>query len=132
MRNRPRLVVAALSFVLLFAPLSTALAQSDVPEGEMLRNAQIVKELIGSRAQRMRTSAGADPDTVYVGKSYANHTAADNYWNIYTGDYLPGLASSTNALWDWDNSVGIQAPDSLHGWWPVSYTHLTLPTILRV
>src|SRR6185436_1467601 len=113
MRNRPRLVVAALSFVLLSAPLSTALAQSDVPEGEILRNAQIVKKLLGSRAQRLGTSAGPDPDTVYVGKSYTNHTAQDNYWNIYTGTYRSGTSDPNNAVWDWENSVGAQAPDAL-------------------
>jgi hypothetical protein len=118
MRLRPRLVVAALSFVLLLVPMSAALAQSpDAPEGEVLRNAQFVKKLLGSRARRLHVSAGPDPDTVYVGKSYTNHTGPGNYWNLYTGTYLPGLNVSTNALWDWDNSVGIQAPDSLHGWW---------------
>jgi hypothetical protein len=60
-----------------------------------------------------------DPDTVYVGKSFTNHTAADNYWNIYTGSYLPGVNDPNNAFWDWDNSTGIQAADSLQGWWPL-------------
>jgi hypothetical protein len=96
---------------------STAFAQSD--EGIKLVNAKMAKELMGSRAHRLGTSAGPDPDTVYVGKSYSNHTGPQNYWNIYVGDYLPGTTRTTNALWDWDNSVGIQAPDSLHGWWPV-------------
>jgi hypothetical protein len=97
---------------------SSAFAQSE-DLGIKLVNAKMAKELLSSRAHRLGVSAGPDPDTVYVGKSYANHTAADNYWNIYTGDYLPGLTSTTNAFWDWDNSVGIQAPDSLHGWWPI-------------
>src|SRR5262245_34886807 len=98
----------------------SARAQSDggVIPGEVLRNGQVVKELLGSHAQRLRTSAGPDPDTVYVGKSFTNHTGPENYWNIYTGDYQPGLNHAANALWDWDNTVGIQAPDSLQGWWP--------------
>jgi len=96
-----------------------ALAQDDGSAGPVLRNAPFVKQLLGSRAHRLGVSAGPDPDTVYVGKSYTNHTGPQNYWNIYTGTYLPGLAPGTNALWDWDNTVGIQAPDSLMGWWPV-------------
>ena len=94
-------------------------AQDDGAPGEVLRNAQIVKQLTATRAKRLGVSAGPDPDTVYVGKSYTNHTAPDNYWNIYTGTYRPGLNVATNAFWDWDNSVGIQAPDSLQGWWPM-------------
>jgi hypothetical protein len=85
----------------------------------VLRNVQFVKQLTASRAQRLGTSAGPDPDTVYVGKSYTNHTGPQNYWNIYTGTYRPGTSAATNALWDWDNTVGIQAPDSLMGWWPL-------------
>ena len=96
-----------------------ALAQDDGSASPVLRNAPLVKQLLGARAHRLGVSAGPDPDTVYVGKSYTNHTGPQNYWNIYTGTYLPGLASGTNALWDWDNTVGIQAPDSLMGWWPV-------------
>jgi hypothetical protein len=95
----------------------TAAAQS--MEGPLVRNAQFVKQLTASRAQRLGTSAGPDPDTVYVGKSYTNHTGPQNYWNIYTGTYRPGTNTATNALWDWDNTVGIQAPDSLMGWWPL-------------
>ena len=120
MRLRPRLAAGFIPLALFASFAATASAQGSggSPEGEILRNAQQVKQLLGSRVERLRTSAGPDPDTVYVGKSYANHTAPDNYWNIYTGTYLPGLNLGTNAFWDWDNSVGIQAPDSLHGWWP--------------
>ena len=50
---------------------------------------------------------------------YTNHTAPDNYWNLYTGTYRPGANLATNAVWDWDNTVGIQAADSLQGWWPL-------------
>src|SRR5436190_21987797 len=120
MRLRPRLAIAAVALVLLAGSVSAALAQSsDVPDGEVLRNAQFVSKLLAARAHHLGVSAGPDPDTVYVGKSYANHVAADNYWNIYTGDYLPTTNRTTNAFWDWDNSVGIQAADSLHGWWPI-------------
>jgi hypothetical protein len=93
-------------------------AQAD-PGGEpVLRNAGQVLGLMASRAHRLGTSAGADPDTVYLGKSFTNHTAPDNYWNLYTGTYRPGTNDPNNALWDWDNTVGIQAPDSMQGWWP--------------
>jgi hypothetical protein len=85
----------------------------------VLRNARFASKLLAARAQRLGVSAGPDPDTVYVGKSYANHVAPDNYWNVYTGTYRPGTNDPNNALWDWDNSVGTQAPDSLHGWWPI-------------
>ena len=124
MRIRPRLALGVVSFAAMlatFAPFAaTVSAQSaDPPAGEVVRNAQIVRQLLGSRAQRLSTSAGPDPDTVYVGKSFTNHTAPDNYWNIYTGSYLPGTGGAGNAMWDWDNTVGIQAPDSLMGWWPI-------------
>jgi len=97
---------------------SSAFAQTE-DLGIKMVNAKMAKDLLQSRAARLSVSAGPDPDTVYVGKSFTNHTAADNYWNIYTGDYLPGVATSTNAFWDWDNSVGIQTADSLQGWWPL-------------
>ena len=92
----------------------------------------MVRELMTSRAQRLGTSAGPDPDSVYIGKSYTDHTGPENYWNLYTGDYLPGVNTPTNTMWDWDNSVGIQAADSLHGWWPYQREYsttggLTLP-----
>src|SRR5262245_36619454 len=122
MRTRPRLAVGIIAFATLLMSASfasTAFAQSsDPPAGEVLRNAQIVQKLLGSRAQRIGTSAGPDPDTVFVGKSYTNHTGPDNYWNLYSGTYRPGTNSPGNTVWDWDNSVGIQAPDTLHGCWP--------------
>jgi hypothetical protein len=101
------------------AMLATSAFAQDDPNGIKLVNAKMAKELLSSRAHRLGTSAGPDPDTVYVGKSFSNHVAADNYWNLYTGDYLPGTTRTTNAFWDWDNSVGIQAADSLQGWWPI-------------
>jgi len=97
---------------------SSAFAQGD-DLGIKLQNAKMVKQFLSSRAARLGVSAGPDPDTVYIGKSFTNHTAADNYWNIYTGSYLPGLNIPGNTMWGWDNSVGIQAADSLQGWWPV-------------
>jgi hypothetical protein len=97
---------------------TSAFAQSD-DVGLKLQNAKMVKELMRSRASNLGVSAGPDPDSVYVGKSYTNHTAPDNYWNIYVGDYLPGTNTATNAFWDFENSVGLQAADSLHGWWPL-------------
>ena len=106
------LLIGALAMV-----ATSAFAQSD-DVGLKLVNAKMAKELMRSRASRLGVSAGPDPDTVYVGKSYTNHTAPDNYWNVYVGDYLPSINNANNAFWDWDNSVGIQAPDSLHGWWP--------------
>src|SRR5262245_4394366 len=118
MRLRPRLAAGFISLALFASFPAQSSAQSDHPEGEILRNPQIVKELTASRAKRLGVSAGPDPDTVYVGKSFTNHTGPENYWNIHTGTYQPGLNLATNAFWDWDNSVGIPAADSLHGWWP--------------
>ena len=74
-------------------------------ENLILRNPQMMKDL--------RVSAGANSDTVYVAKSATNFTAADNYWNIHTGTHFPGVNLGTNASWDWDNTVGIRAADSL-------------------
>jgi hypothetical protein len=109
-----------LSLALLVTAATTAFAQSSAaPAGEVLRNVQIVKQLVDSRAHRLGTSAGPDPDTVYVGKSFTNHVAPDNYWNVYTGTYRPGINDPNNAMWDWDNTAGAQAPDSLMGWWPI-------------
>jgi hypothetical protein len=107
-------------------------AQSDASGEPILRTATQAHDLILARAARLGTSAGPDPDTVYVGKSFTNHLAPDNYWNLYTGTYRPGTSAANNALWDWDNSVGTQAPDSLEGWWPVRRQYnstggLTLP-----
>jgi hypothetical protein len=112
--------VALLLLVGAAAMLATnAFAQTAGDDGIKLMNAKMAKELLSSRAHRLGVSAGPDPDTVYVGKSYANHTGPQNYWNIYVGNYFPGTSGTTNAFWDWDNSVGISAPDSLHGWWPI-------------
>src|SRR5262252_6423548 len=97
---------------------SSAFAQSE-DLGIKLVNAKMAKDLMSSRAHVLGVSAGPDPDTVYIGKSYTNHTGPTNYWNIWVGDYLPGTTAATNAFWDWDNSVGIQAADSLQGWWPL-------------
>src|SRR5262245_33958678 len=97
---------------------TSAFAQSE-DLGIKLVNAKMAKELLSSRAQRLGVSAGPDPDTVYVGKSFTNHTGPDNYWNVFAGSYLPSIVTGTNAFWDWDNSVGVQAADSLQGWWPI-------------
>ena len=121
MRVHDRLITATLLLTFCVVAPVRVRAQSDDGHdgGVVLRNALQVHDLIASRAQRLNSSAGPDPDTVYVGKSYANHTAPDNYWNLYTGTYRPGVNLATNATWDWDNTVGIQAADSLMGWWPV-------------
>jgi hypothetical protein len=109
--------------LLLMVGAAAMVASSAFAQGEdlglKLQNAKMVKALVTSRAARLSVSAGPDPDTVWVGKSNTNFTAPDNYWNIHTGTYLPGVAVATNAFWGWDNSVGIQAPDSLQGWWPL-------------
>src|SRR5512146_1380054 len=111
--------LAGIALLLVSALPVLARAQSDPEREPVLRNAQMAGKLLVSRAERLGTSAGPDPDTVYVGKSFTNHVAPDNYWNLYVGTYRPGTNAANNALWDWDNTVGIQAPDSLHGWWPV-------------
>src|SRR5262249_25153324 len=66
---------------------STAFAQ----DGLELVNAKMARELMTSRAHRLGTSAGPDPDTVFVGKSFTNHTGPQNYWNIFTGTDRPGV-----------------------------------------
>src|SRR5262245_823895 len=120
MRLRPRLAAAVLSVVLTHALAAPVAAQFEgQDEGTLLRNGQLVKKLLAGRSNRLGTSAGPDPDTVYVGKSVANHTASDNYWNLYTGTYRPGTNDPNAAFWDWDNSTGMQAADSMQGWWPV-------------
>ncbi len=125
MRTCQRLAAAVASFALVHIAGTAALAQDpDSPRGERLRTGQEVRSLLASRATRLSVSAGPDPDTVYVGKSFSNHTTPDNYWNLYVGTYRPGTGAANNALWDWENTVGIQAPDSLHGWWPYQREYL--------
>lgn len=91
--------------------------------GNKLVNAKMNRELMNARAQRLRVSAGPDPDTVWFGYSHTDHwNAATNYWNLYTGTNFPTTAvQPANAIWDWDN-LGILAAngvgDSLAGWWP--------------
>ena len=124
--------VALLCLIGAAAMLATSAFAQTEDLGIKLVNAKMAKELLQSRAARLSVSAGPDPDTVYVGKSFTNFTAPDNYWNIHTGTYLPGIVSAGNAFWDWDNSVGIQAADSLQGWWPLHRQYnsaggLTLP-----
>src|SRR5580765_1726529 len=129
----PWRMVSCLILLAVISPLpARAQSESGVDGNPILRNARQVLELARARAHRLGTSAGPDPDTVYVGKSFTDHTAPDNYWNVHTGTYRPGTSAATNALWDWDNSVGIQAADSLHGWWPLRRQYnstggLTLP-----
>jgi len=79
-------------------------------------------EHVNASAPGLRVAAGADPDTVYVGFSHADHwDAASNYWNLWTGTRRPGVNVPANAIWDWE-SPGILAArgvnDSLCGWWP--------------
>src|ERR1041385_9192197 len=116
---RPRLAAVALAPVAALLVPHAARAQSDGVDHEVLRNGSLVHKLIAARGARLGASAGPDPDTVYIGKSSTNHTAPDNYWNVYTGTYLPGINAATNAFWGWDNTAGIQAADSLQGWWPL-------------
>ncbi|MEQ1831562.1 MAG: FlgD immunoglobulin-like domain containing protein [Candidatus Eisenbacteria bacterium] len=136
---RTALWSAALSVLASVIPANVRAQSGDGGEARtesVLRTAREVTSMLRSRAQRLGTSAGPDPDTVYVGKSFSNHVAPDNYWNLYTGSYRPGINDPDNALWDWDHTTGIQAPDSLQGWWPLHRQYnsaggLTLPDDLR-
>src|SRR5436309_2460780 len=77
--NRTGWVVLVLACTITIPVKVAAQIEGVATEGEDLRNAQMVKRQLASRAQRLGTSAGPDPDTVYVGKSYTNHIAPDNY-----------------------------------------------------
>src|SRR5262245_23972697 len=94
-------------------------AYAQAGEGNKLMNASLARKLMGARASHLSVSSLGGPETTWVGKSFTDHRAADNYWNIYVGDNLPGTATASNAIWDWDNTVGANAPDSLWGWWPI-------------
>ncbi len=78
---------------------------------------------LATRAQNAGTMGGAAAiyDTTWVGHSASNHfNAANNWWNIYTGTYRPGVAIANNALWDFEDLTNMAAgfADSLQGWWP--------------
>ncbi len=118
MRNRPRVAMALSAGLVLMLMPAVSFAQSESAGEPILRNAKQVRTLLNSRAARLQVTAGPDPDTVYVGKSFTNHTGPTNYWNLYVGTYRPGTNDPANTMWDWDNYTGIQAPDSLQGWWP--------------
>ena len=101
MRLRLHLAPTLCSLVLVHGLAGPVLAQVEGRiDGETLRNGQLVRKLLAGRSSSLATSAGPDPDTVYIGKSATNHTAPDNYWNIYVGTYRPGVNDPNNAVWD--------------------------------
>jgi hypothetical protein len=115
------LLVGAAAMV---ASLAYASIEQPSELGAKLVNAQMVKMALSSRVQRLHTSAGPDPDTVWFGHSFTDHTGfpgpIKNYWNLYVGDNQPGVADVKNAVWDFDNTTGFNhyVGDSLAGWWP--------------
>jgi len=125
---------ALLAAMLLLASLAapTRLARADefstdaVP---ILKNIAGQREAAAASRRGLRVSAGLDPDTVYVGYSQTDHwSAANNYWNIWTGTRRPGTNDPNNASWDWDNLSILAAHgvgDSLAGWWPVNRLYNT-------
>lgn len=115
------LLVGAAAMV---ANMAFAQAENLTEPGNRLVNAKMMQDLMKSRAQRLNTSSTqVDPDTVWLGHSYTDHwSATTNYWNLYTGVNLPGVADPNNAIWDWDHSTGLVehgVGDSLTGWWPM-------------
>ena len=66
-----------------------------------------------------------DPDSVVDGKTMKDHLRfATAYWHTFCGTGNDPFGSGTK-VYPWDNSN-----DPIHA--AVSYTHLTLPTILLV
>ena len=131
------LLVGAAAMV---ANMAYAQAENLTEPGNKLVNAKMMQDLLKSRAERLHTSAGPDPDTVWFGHSYTDHwSATANYWNLYTGVNRPGIADPNNAIWDWDHSTGLAnhgIGDSLAGWWPMRRAYsiaggLTLPDASR-
>ncbi len=106
---------------------SSAFAQDAGDIGNKLVNAKQVREMLSSRAQRVRTSStSVRPDSVWLGHSYTNHWSnTNNFWNLYTGNNFPGTGDPNNAIWDWDHFTGYgpgspaNLGDSLEGWWPI-------------
>ncbi|MBK7368099.1 MAG: hypothetical protein IPJ04_09385 [Candidatus Eisenbacteria bacterium] len=99
------LLVGAAAMV---ANMAYAQAENLTDPGNKLVNAKMMQDLMKSRAERLHTSAGPDPDTVWFGHSYSDHwSATSNYWNLYTGVNRPGIADPNNAIWDWDHSTGL-------------------------
>jgi hypothetical protein len=131
------LLVGAAAMV---ANMAYAQAENLTEPGNKLVNAKMMQDLLKSRAERLHTSAGPDPDTVWFGHSYTDHwSATDNYWNLYTGVNFPSISDPNNAIWDWDHSNGLSnhgVGDSLTGWWPMRRAYaiaggLTLPDASR-
>ncbi len=122
--------VAALLLFGAAAMMATGvLAQTSDDPVAIVKNGKMVRELANAAKQRLRVSAGPDPDTVYVGYSQTDHwNASNNYWNIWSGTRRPGTPDPNNATWDWDNlsilaSHGVG--DSLAGWWPIKRLYNT-------
>lgn len=103
---------------------TSAFAQTEDLVPSKLPTTTMMKDVLQSRAQKLRTSA-AQNDTVWFGHSYANHfNSASNWWNLYTGVNFGGITGPTTARWDFDDYTGIgngalggEAVDSLQGWW---------------
>jgi len=116
-------IAALLPGLLVTTLAGTAFAQgtADEPEARIM-NRRAPGAGAEAGRQRLRVSAGPDPDTVYVGFSQSDHwNATTNYWNIWSGTRRPGTNNPDNAMWGWDDlhilaSHGVG--DSLAGWWP--------------
>ncbi len=121
-----RSALASLVAIVLAAPAARSQLVSESPEGVMRPSYALLRASLAARSSALQTSVAYDSQ--FVGHSHTDHSAGGlNPWNVYVGTCRPNTNRADNALWDFDNQVGLGTPDSLQGWWPVRMPYRYAP-----
>ena len=121
--------VKALLVTLLFGLAGAAMFMLSTASADVVYRSRIEQELRTRAAKlRPRTSAGTDPDTVWIGHvntAQAVPGTAGGYGPFHIGrgphnlvGGALGTAAAFNGTWDFDHFQGGET-DSLQGWWPI-------------